>query len=321
MSILVTGANGFVGRALVSDLSRRGYVVRGAVRDGVRGDDLLCSEIVRISEVGPETSWASCLAGVETVVHLAARVHIMRDDAYNSLAAFRAVNVVGTKRLARAAAALGVKRFILVSSIGVNGNRTESEPFTEKSATKPYNPYTLSKFEAERALLDVSEETGMEIVIVRPPLVYGPGNPGNFLRLLRLVDRRLPLPLASIDNRRSMVYVGNLVDALAACITNDQAKGNIFLVNDGEDISTIQLIQRLSEAMEKRSRLFPMPESVLKMLGLLTGKSAEVSRLVDSLVVDGAKIRTELGWKTPYSLDEGLRATVDWYRQYRSTNQ
>ncbi len=317
---LVTGANGFIGRALCAELKRRGHSVLCVGRSMQRMEGLPGDARV-VGDISAETDWSVVLDGVERVIHLAARVHVMRETTVDPLSAFRVVNVAGTERLARDAAMRGVRRFVYVSSVGVNGNHTESQPFSEKSVPSPYSAYTHSKLEAERVLFDISNKTGMEVTVVRPPLVYGPNTPGNFLRLLKLVARGVVLPLASVVNRRSMIYIGNVVDSLAVCAVHPEAAGKTYLVSDGEDISTAELIRRIAAAMGSKAHLFRMPQPVLRGLGKLAGKSEEVSRLVDSLVVNSSKIRAELGWQPPYSLDEGLCATVDWYQQHKTAIQ
>lgn len=252
---------------------------------------------------------------VDVVTHLAARVHVMHDEASDPLEEFRKVNVAGTENLARQAAKAGVKRLVYVSSIKVNGEATrEGGKFSECDMPSPQDPYGISKCEAEQVLHCVAKETGLEIVIVRPPLVYGPGVKGNFAQMLKVLARGIPLPLASVDNKRSLVYVGNLVDALILCATHPAAVGQTYLVNDGEDISTSDLLRRLSVEMGHPARLFPCPKALLKLAGLLTGRADQVERLLGSLQVDSSKIRRELGWQPPYALEQGLRVTADGYR-------
>ena len=270
-----------------------------------------------IDPLGPDTPWCHALTGVDTVIHLAARVHVMLENAEDPLQEFRLVNTEGTARLAREAAKAGVKRFLFMSTIGVNGDNSGNTPYTESSLPHPHNHYSISKYEAEQVLHQISSETGMEVVILRAPLVYGPGNPGNFLSLLRIISKGIPLPLSSIKNKRSLIYVGNLVDALATCTTHPAAAGQTYLVSDGEDVSTPELIRRTASALDVPARLFPMPPSLMHLAGKLTGKSAAVNRLTGSLTVDSSKIRQELGWKPPFTMEEGLKETAEWFKKHR----
>ena len=233
---LVTGANGFIGHALSLELVQRGCDMRCAVRNRMRAKGLP-GQVVEVGDIDRETNWDGALDHVSTVVHLGARVHVMNDTAGDSLAAFRKVNVEGTEQLARVAVGKGVRRLVYVSSIGVNGSHTEDKPFTEACVAAPYSPYTISKHEAEQSLLEMAGQTGLEVVILRPPLVYGPYNPGNFLRLLKFVQHGLPLPMASVTNHRSMIYLGNLVDALILCAQHPGAVGKTYLVSDGSNVS------------------------------------------------------------------------------------
>lgn len=312
--ILVTGASGFVGTALCRCLVASGVGVRGAVRCLDRfGAQVSGVEYVQVGEIGPHIDWSAALEGVDVVVHLAARVHVMNESSRDPLADFRTVNTAGTERLARLAATKGARRIVYLSSIKVNGELSVGASFTEADTPHPQDAYALSKWEAEQALHRISGETKLEVAILRPPLVYGPGVGGNFLRLMKLVQRRLLLPLASVHNRRSLIYLDNLVDAIALCARHPAAAGETFLVSDGEDLSTAELIQRLSRALGISSRLVPFPPAGLRFLGLLGGKSAELSRLLDSLQVDSSKIRKQLGWLPPYSVDQGLALTADWF--------
>lgn len=307
--MLVTGASGFVGRMLCAELVKRGHSVRAALRTPENFDIAGC-ETVKISGIDAHTDWNHALHGATTVIHLAARVHVMRDDASDPLEEFRRVNVAGTEHLARSAAANGVKRFVYVSSIKVNGEETSGEKvFTEVDAPSPQDPYGVSKWEAEQALHRVSQETGLEVVIVRPPLVYGSGVKGNFAQMLRMLSKDIPLPLASIDNLRSLVYVGNLADALILCAIHPAAAGQTYLVSDGEDISTSELLRQLGVALGHPARLFPCPPAILILSGRLMGKSDQIGRLLGSLRVDSGKIRRELKWNSPYTLLEGLKNT------------
>ncbi|MFA5826011.1 MAG: SDR family oxidoreductase [Gallionellaceae bacterium] len=307
--MLVTGASGFVGRTLCAELVRRGHSVRAALRTPDNFDIAGC-ETIRISEIDSHTDWNHALHGVTTVIHLAARVHVMRDDASDPLEEFRRVNVAGTEHLARSAAMSGVKRFVYVSSIKVNGEETSGEKvFTEADVPSPQDPYGVSKWEAEQALHRVSQETGLEVVIVRPPLVYGPGVKGNFAQMLKVLSKNIPLPLASINNLRSLVYVGNLADVLILCAMHPAAAGQTYLLSDGEDVSTSELLRQLGAALGHPARLFSCPPVILSLSGRLIGKSDQIGRLLGSLRVDSGKIRRELSWNPPYTLGEGLKNT------------
>jgi nucleoside-diphosphate-sugar epimerase len=235
----------------------------------------------------------------------------MRDDSSDQLVEFRRINTAGTENLARSAAAGGVKRLVYVSSIGVNGLFTNGDArFSELDVPAPHNPYAVSKWEAEQALNTVQQQTGLEVVVVRPPLVYGARAPGNFAQMLKAVAFGVPLPLGSVRNKRDLIYVGNLADALIACATHPEAAGQTYLVCDGEAVSTPGLLRRLAEEMNVPSRVFPFPPALLKIAGRLTGKSAQVERLLGSLQVDSGKICRELNWMPPYTLSQGLRETV-----------
>lgn len=311
---LVTGANGFIGRELSMELVQRGYNVRCAVRD-VSAQVGLQGELVGVGEIDSHTNWDTALAGVDTIIHLAARAHVMRERTHDPLTAFRIVNVAGTERLAQVAAEKGVRRLVYVSSIGVNGNSTGFKPFTEDSIPAPYSPYTVSKYEAEHALLNVASQTALEVVIIRPPLVYGPNNPGNFLRLLKLVQRGLPLPLESVANRRSMVYLQNLVDALITSSVHPKAAGQTYLVSDDHAVSTAQLIRGIARLMRRPARLWPCPPTLLRLIGKVIRKPEEVERLIGSLVIDSTKIRDELGWSPPFASEQGIVETVCWFQR------
>jgi nucleoside-diphosphate-sugar epimerase len=309
--VVVTGASGFVGRELVSCLTGRGHAVRPVYR---RAPPARLSNAVVLGDIGPDTDWQSALAGAGCIVHLAARVHVMDDRAADPLASFRRVNRDGTLRLAREAVAQGVRRFVYVSSIKVNGETTQpGVPFTAEDEPAPMDPYGISKHEAEQALRRLAEETGMEVVIVRPPLVYGPGVKANFLSLMRWLHRGVPLPLGAIDNRRSLLALDNLVDLLVACIDRPAAANQVFLAADGEDLSTTDLLRRLGIALGRPARLLPVPAWMLQHGAALLGKGAVVQRLCDSLQVDIGKTRRLLGWEPPVTVDEALRKTAQDY--------
>jgi len=313
LNILITGATGFVGRPLCSRLLSDGVLVRAAIWR----EEPVCGlpegiEPVLIESVGPSTDWTPALAGIDTVIHLAARVHVMDEEAEDPLAAYRLVNVAGTERLARAAAAGGVKRFVFLSSVKVNGEETQVR-YTEQNSPAPLDPYGVSKLEAEAILKKVADETGLEVVVIRPPLVYGPGVKANFYKLLGVVAQGLPLPFSSVKNARSLVYLGNLIDAVILCAAHPRAAGQTFLLRDGEDLSTPELIRKIAEALGRPSRLFPIPLGLMRLAGILTGKTSAVDRLLGSLAVDDSKIRKELGWAPPFTVTEGLKATAEWY--------
>ena len=313
-NILITGAGGFIGRALCVKILAEGRQVRGTFRsesDVSRLPDGV--EAVSIRSIGSDTKWDDALTGIDTVVHLAARVHVM-DDAYSEpLAEYRKVNVEGTKCLAVASANAGVKRFIFISSIKVNGEGRASA-YTEDDDEAPVDPYGLSKWEAEQELHKISDTTGIEVVILRPPLVYGPGVKANFYNLLKILDSGIPLPFAKIDNLRSFIYLDNLIDVIITCINHPRAEGLTFLVNDREEVSTPELIRKIASALGKPARLFSIPPFLIRLAGKFIGKSAAIDRLFGSLTIDSTKIRKELGWKSPYTMEQGLRETAVWYK-------
>jgi UDP-glucose 4-epimerase len=311
--ILVTGASGFVGSALCCRLDHDGWIVRAVARDLNRLEKLSGAGIEKfpIGDIGPETKWNDALAGVDSVVHLAARVHVMHDTDGDPLAAYRVVNTEGTINLARQAAAAGVRRFVFISSVKVNGEETSpGQPFTEEDEPAPLDPYGISKLEAEQGLRDLATATGMEVVIIRPPLVYGPGVKANFLTMMRWLNKGVPLPFGALDNRRSLVALDNLVDFIITCIDHPAAAKQTFLVADGEDLSTTELLRRVGRAMGKPVRLIPVPMGLLQAGARLLGKQEMARRLCGSLQVDITKARTLLGWKPPVAVDEGLRRAV-----------
>jgi nucleoside-diphosphate-sugar epimerase len=268
------------------------------------------SEFAILGDLGANPNLNGALENVGVVVHLAARVHSMHDDAGDSWKEYRRVNVEGTEALARAAAAQGVRRMVFVSTAKVNGESTFGRPFTEGDPPDPQDPYAVSKWEAEEALRSVAAKTGLEIAIVRPPLVYGRA---NFLRLMRLVQRGVPLPLPDTKNRRSLIGVENLADFLVLCVSHPGAANETFMVSDGEDVSTRELIARLARALGRSARFLPVPEFALSFLARLVGKEAAVNRLLGSLIVSSDKARQRLGWKPPVPLDRGLATTASWY--------
>ena len=272
MRVLVTGANGFIGRALSRELLRRGRRVRAAVRREAELPDGCASRVV--GDIGPDTDWREALEGIDAVAHLAARVHVERESAADPLAAFRRTNVAGTLQLARSAAAAGIERFIFLSSVKVLGEGAPDKTFTDSSPPDPRDPYSVSKREAETDLLELAGRTSLGVVIIRPPLVYGPGVGGNFRSLLRLIDRGVPLPIAGIANRRSLLYVGNLVDAVDLCLCHDAAAGQTYLIRDGQDLSSAELVRRLAAALGRRAPLFRVPEAALRLAARCLGRKA-----------------------------------------------
>jgi nucleoside-diphosphate-sugar epimerase len=319
--VLVTGANGFIGRALVAALVRDGVEVRAALRrrSAVGSNDFDARVSVHVvGDIGPIADWTAALDGVQTLAHLAARVHVMREKVPDPLAEFRHVNTLGTIRLASMAAQAGVRRLVYVSTIKVNGETTVSEPFHEDDSPRPSDPYSISKWEAEQGLQHISAETGMEVVIIRPPLVYGPGVGGNFLSMLTWIDRGIPLPLASVRNQRSFVGLKNFVSLVVSCLSHPRAAGEVFLAADGEDLSTPDLLQRMARALGSRSRLFPFPVPLLRAAARVLGQSKVCERLCGSLRVDSAKARRLLGWAPPSTVDDELRLIAEWYRRRNS---
>lgn len=307
--VLVTGASGFVGRRLIDALRASGRDVRAAYRSqrAVTPD----VHSVQVGGLGPDTDWTEALQGVDTVVHLAARVHVMNDTVLDPLAEFRRVNVEGTLTLARQAVASGARRFVFVSSIKVNGEATlPGKPFTADDTPAPQDAYGISKYEAETGLLALSATTGMEVVIIRPVLVYGSGVGANFLSMMRWLKKGVPLPLGAIRNKRSMVALDNLVDLIAVCLDHPAASGQVFLASDGEDLSTPDLLRRTARALGKRALLVPVPAIFLKIAAGLFGKGDVAQRLCGSLQVDINKNKALLGWTPPVSVDAGLVMAV-----------
>ena len=307
MKALVTGANGFVGRAVLLRLNgMSGVTAIGSVREAAMFADTGAPP-AKVGELSAHTDWSGALAGVQAVVHTAARVHVMLEAAANPLAEFRRVNVQGTLNLARQAVAAGVLRFVFVSSIKVNGEATQLwRPFTADDAPAPPDAYGVSKMEAEQGLRGLAAQTGMEVVIIRPPLVYGPGVKANFAAMMRWLRRGVPLPLGAIHNQRSLVALDNLVDLIVTCLMHPAAANQTFLVSDGEDVSTTGLLRRMGQAMGRPARLIPVPASWLKLAATLVGKPDVAQRLCGSLQVDISKTRQLLGWSPPLTLQQGL---------------
>jgi nucleoside-diphosphate-sugar epimerase len=308
--IFITGANGFVGRSLCSAAVAQGLVVKAATRTVCEFTNIGAS--FGVGTIDESTNWSAALEGADVVVHLAARTHIMNDAAADPVTEFRRVNVGGTINLARQAAKAGVRRFVFISSIKVNGESTQlGAPYTADDVSAPEDAYGISKAEAESSLRQLAQETGLEVVIIRPPLVYGPEVKGNFNSLLRWVARGLPLPFGSATcNRRSLVALDNLVDLILVCVRHPNAANQTFLVSDGEDLSTAELLQRIGKAMQRPVRLFCVPVGSLILAAALLGKKAVAQRLLGSLQVDISKTRSLLDWKPSVSVDKGLRRAV-----------
>ena len=308
MKVLVSGANGFVGRALCSHLDTHRHAVVPVVRRAAG----LAGEVV-IGDIDFVTDWTAALDDCDAVVHLAARVHVMHDTTQDPLALYRHINTEATLNLARQAAQIGVRRFVFISTIKVNGEGREA-PYRETDAAAPEDAYAISKWEAEQGLVRIAEETGLEVVFLRPPLVYGPGVKANFLRLMQLVQKGWPLPLGATRNRRSLLYLGNFVDAIRVCVEHPAAAGQTFLLDDGQAVSTPELVRAVARAMDRPARLISVPVGMLQLAGALLGKRAAVQRLTGSLWVDSSPIRMRLGWTPPYSMAAGLAATVGAWR-------
>ncbi|MGF6117892.1 nucleoside-diphosphate-sugar epimerase [Janthinobacterium lividum] len=302
--ILITGANGFVGSALSHALEERKIPFTGAVRKNCLPGQM------QVGELNASTDWRAALAHCSAVIHLAARVHVMHETESDALSAYREVNVAASLNLARQAWEMGVKRFVFVSSVKVNGEATYGTPFCSSDIPAPLDPYGVSKLEAEQALQQFALQSGMELVIVRPPLVYGPGVRANFQRLMELVRKGWPLPLGAVTNRRSMVSIDSLTDLLIVCSHDSRAVGQVFMVSDDHDVSTADLLRMLALAMGKRPRLLPVPHALLQAVANVLGRSAQASRVLGSLQVDISHTKQVLGWAPVIGMQQALNNTV-----------
>ena len=311
MTVLITGAAGFIGNKLCTRFLAEGMTVRAAVRRHLESD---LGEQVIVPDIGLSTEWSPVLHDIDVIIHLAARVHVMKESLKDPLADYRRVNVEGTRHLALMAVRSGVKRFVYVSTVKVNGESTMKKPFSENDVPSPQDAYSISKWEAEEALNDISSRTGLEIVIIRPPLVYGPGVKGNMLTLMRYVNRGYPLPFGGINNKRSLISLDNLADVLLRSVTKAECAGRTFLVSDGEDLSTSSLIKKIAGAMNKKAHLINIPEKVYSIVGaMVPALSPIIGRLTGSLVVDSTLFRSVAGWRPCQTLNDGMKAMVSEY--------
>jgi nucleoside-diphosphate-sugar epimerase len=309
--VLVTGASGFIGSVLCEALAQAGYRVRAALRTD-RTVAISVAEKEVVGDINSTCDWTLALEGVDSIIHAAARAHVLHNGA--ALASlYTETNERGTQCLVTAAVRAQVRRFIYLSSVKVNGEGTGCRGYTALDEPHPQDPYGISKWHAEKHVIQIAAGSGMEAVIVRSPLVYGPGVRANFLRLMRLVERGWPLPFGAVRNKRSLVNIWNLCDLLLHALTHPSAPGRTWMVSDGEDLSTAELLRRIGDAMSRRVRLLPVPVSVLRLCGALVGRRAEIARLSSSLVVDITQTRADLGWAPPVKVDEALARTVAWY--------
>jgi nucleoside-diphosphate-sugar epimerase len=313
--VLVTGATGFVGRALCKKLLADGWPVVGTFRTEYSANKLpVRIEKIKIKSIGPNTEWHEALNGIDTVIHLAAQVHVLGNTAADAITEYRRINVAGTNHLAQTAAFMGVRRFIYMSSVKVYGEGN-AVAYTEHDSPMPTAPYAISKYEAEQLLQEINDKTDLEVVVLRPPLVYGPHVKANFLQLLKVVDMGIPLPFANVRNRRSLIFLENLLDAIVTCIHHPKAARKTYLLSDGLDTSTPELIQKIASALGRPARLFPFSLNLLRLLAKIIGRSEALGRLLNSFAVDNSRICTELDLIPRFTLAEGLTETAKWYLQ------
>jgi UDP-glucose 4-epimerase len=318
--VLVTGATGFVGRELCRHLSSKNWYVRAAIRAKSSPELTTECEVIQVGDIGPDTDWMDAISGVDAVVHLAARVHVMKARGTDELEAFRRVNTAGTLALARASARAGVGRFIFLSTVKVHGEQTVATPFSESDLPFPVDPYATSKLEAELGLDKLARETGLNAVSFRPPLIYGPGVKGNFLRLMALIRRRIPLPLASIHNSRSLLCVGNLISAIETAIAAPGSVSGTYLISDDHDLSTPDLIKLISATMGFKPMMFRCPPGLFRAVGHFVGREDETRRMLESLRVDCTLLKQRLGWRPTIDVDEGIAAATQAYQRSLSRN-
>jgi nucleoside-diphosphate-sugar epimerase len=312
MKILVTGASGFIGHILIPRLIKSGHEVVATSRNTNTNSTRAVTH--PIAELGPDTDWGDALSEVEAVIHLAARVHVMSDNASDPIAEYRRINTEGTAKLARDSAKAGVRHFIFMSTIKVNGESSGLVPFNAHDIPAPKEPYAIAKLEAEEVLLGIVRYSNMQATIIRPPLVYGPGVKGHFVSLLKICGKGWPLPIDCIDNRRSIIYVGNLVDMVHRLIEAPPSTTGVYLCRDPQDVSTPELFQKVSAALGVKPLIVPFPLSLLRLSAAIIGKSAIVSRLTESLYVDDGPTRNDLSWTPPFSMLQGLEETATWFQ-------
>lgn len=316
--VLVTGVSGFIGQQLCQSLNDRDYFISAAVRRINPEDCFIADKTIVVGDINKETNWSDALQDVDYIVHLAGRAHVMHETSLDPLFEFCKVNSDGTINLAQQAVKAGVKRFIYISTIKVNGEATyQDQQFTEKDKVNLVDPYAISKHEAEQALYQLSEETGIEVVCIRPPLVYGPGVKANFYNMMKWLYKGIPLPFGSIHNKRSLVALDNLIDLIITCIEHPSAANQTFLVSDGEDLSTSELLHRVAKALDKKSYMLAVNQSILELFFKLLGKKDLAQRLCGSLQVDISKARKLLNWTPPINVDEGLKKTAQHFLESR----
>lgn len=319
--IFITGVNGFIGKALANRLSHANYSVRGAVRKISLNPVIAAAnfDVVAVGDINSKTNWQHVLKNIDVVIHTAARVHMMDDNATDPLAEYREINTKGTLKLLEDAAKAGVKKFIFISSIKVNGEETKDIPFTEHDSFVPTDPYGLSKWEAEQGIVKQANELGIKYTIIRLPLVYGSGVKANFANLLKLVKSKMPLPFAMIKNKRSLLYIGNLTAAVLEIIKNPNSDNQTYLLSDNDDVSTAQLVKVIAKAFNIKAILLPVSASLFRLAGRLTRQQKAISRLLGSLQIDSSKIRKDLNWIPPYTVESGLTEMVQHENEVRNT--